>query len=473
MSQDPPAIDMDEGLLARLISRALGRGGDYADVFVEREHSLVLRWEEGRVKEARRQVVRGAGIRVLAGNQTGYAYTEELDEPALLAVADTAAHIARGGSGESADFTENERPEHYAVERPLGEVALADKVALLARIHETAAGERGVEKVQASYAESQREILIANSEGALLCDRQPLVRLNASVVFQKNGRRESAQLSDGGRVGLEFFDTHPVEELAREVLRMAALRFEAIEMEAGPMPVVLGAATSGVLLHEAVGHGLEADFNARGTSKFTGRVGEKVASELCTIVDDPSIPGDRGAINIDDEGSAVGRSVLIEDGVLRGYLHDRISARQLGTELTGNGRRESYRHHPQPRMTCTYLLPGDSAPEEIIGSVRRGFYAKNFSGGQVDIARGDFVFNVTEGYRIEDGRVTAPVKGATLIGNGPDIMGKVSMVGNDFELSRGTWTCGKRGQYVPVNVGQPHVKISEITVGGTRAGAAS
>jgi len=467
------AIDIDEGVLRRVLARALSRGGDYADLFVEREQDRILRWEEGRLAEALLNRGAGVGLRVLSGTRTGYAYSESFEEAALLAAADTAAHVADSdGAAVHAptSFRVPALPSHYPERRPLETGELADKVALLARMQEAALAEPGLLKMQGSYVESRREILVATSDGVLARDVQPMLRLNCSVVLGKNGRRESAGSSAGGRVDMEFLDGRPELEVAWEALRMARLRLVAEEAPAGPLPVVLGPGTSGILLHEAVGHGLEADFNHKGTSKFSGRIGEKVASSLCTVVDDPGLPSDRGAINVDDEGCPSKRTVLIEDGVLRSYMHDRLSARVMDVAPTGNGRRESFRHHPLPRMTNTYLLPGESEPGEILASVKRGLYAKHFSGGQVDIARGDFVFDVTEGYLIENGKVGPPVKGATLIGNGPEVMGRVSMVGDDLTISPGMWSCGKRGQRVPANVGLPHVKIDSITVGGTSTG---
>ena len=464
-------IELDEGVIGRVLARALSRGGDYADLFVEREQDRVLRWEEGRLSEALLSRSAGVGLRVLSGTRTGYAYSESFEETALLAAADTAAHVADAAAGQAPTaFRSPTLPDRYPERRSLEAGELAEKVGLLARMQEAAGDEPGLLKLQGSYVESRKEILIANSEGVLARDLQPMLRLNCSVVLGEGDRRESANASTGGRLGMEFVDGRPELEIAEEALRLARLRLAAEEAPAGPLPVVLGPGTSGILLHEAVGHGLEADFNHKGTSKFSGRIGETVASPLCTVVDDPGLEADRGAINVDDEGSPAERTVLIEDGVLRSYMHDRLSARIMGVAPTGNGRRESFRHHPLPRMTNTYLLPGESEPEEILASVERGLYAKHFSGGQVDIARGDFVFDVTEGYLIENGKVGPPVKGATLIGNGPEVMGRVSMVGRDLTISPGMWMCGKRGQRVPANVGLPHVKIDRITVGGTGMG---
>ncbi len=464
-----PLDALDASLLTRLLETALARGGDYADLFAEWELLRTLRWEEGRVREARASRMGGLGIRVLAGEQTGYAYSEDWSLRALEAAAATAAHIAAGEARPpAAALAAQALPDRYPIGRPFDAETLETRIGLLAALEAEAAGGE-VERVQASYNESLRDILIATSEGVLARDRQPLLRLNCSVLAARNGRRESGSASAGGRAGLEFFADHPAAAVAAEARRLALLGLVAGEAPAGAMPVVLGPAASGILLHEAVGHGLEADFNRKGTSKFSGRVGQRVASEHCTVVDDPGLPGDRGAINVDDEGCPSERTLLIENGVLKGYLHDRLSARAMGVAPTGNGRRESFRYHPLPRMTTTYLLAGESSLEAILAATPRGLYARQFSGGQVDIARGDFVFDVTEGYLIEDGAIGPPVKGATLIGNGPDVMQRVSMVAADFAISPGMWTCGKRGQSVPVNVGLPHLKIDEIVVGGTQA----
>jgi len=464
-------LELDESTLRRVLAKALGRGGDYADIFIESGEGRSLRWEEQCVKNAALFLTRGAGIRVLQGEKTGFAYSDELSEDALTRAADTAAHIAGGAAVDpAAAFSASvTRGDYYRPERPLEGVELTEKVALLERADAAArAFDPAVEKVTASLFHEHRDILIAGSDGMISHDHQPMVRMNVGVVTSAEGRREQAGEGLGGRRGMETLDGDRPEELARKVADMAVRKLGAAEAPAGTMPVVLGAGTSGVLLHEAVGHGLEADFNRKKTSTYSDRIGEQVASPHCSIVDDATIPGDRGAINVDDEGNATGRNLLIEKGVLRGYMHDRLSARIMGVAPTGNGRRESYRHPPLPRMTVTYMLPGEHDPGEIIESVEDGFYAKSLGGGQVDIARGDFVFSVTEGYRIRGGRIAELVKGASLIGNGPEVMGKVEMVGNNLVLSEGMWTCGKGGQSVPVGQGMPSVKVGEITVGGTK-----
>jgi TldD protein len=324
-------------------------------------------------------------------------------------------------------------------------------------------------KVQVSFAEELKEILIVNSDGKLVRDRQPLIRFGAYALAEQGEKRQGGSGGGGGRFGMEYFEKHPPEEHGREAARVALAMIDAKDAPAGQMEVVLGAGDSGILLHEAVGHGLEADFNRKGTSNYTDQIGKRVASDLCTVVDDGTLPHTRGAINTDDEGNLPRRNVLIENGILRAYMQDQLSSKHFKTEASGNGRRQSFRHAPLPRMTNTLMLAGTSDPQEIIGSVKRGVYAKRFSGGQVNISNGDFVFSLTEGYLIEDGKVTAPLKGVNLIGNGPDVLTKVAMVGTDFQLSDGIWTCGKDGQSVPVGVGTPSVKISAITVGGTKA----
>jgi len=469
LSDQLSALELDQALLRRVLARALARGGDYADIFIESGEGRSLRWEESRLKNAALYLTRGAGIRVLQGEKTGFAYTDELGEAALLRAAETAAHIAAGAAIDPAELRPSARGDHYRPVRPMEAVELPGKIALLERADSAArAVDPAVEKVNASLFHELRDILIAGSEGLIVHDRQPMVRMNVGVVAEKKGKREAAGEGLGGRRGMETLEGDRPEALARKVADLALRKLDAVEAPAGAMPVVLGAGTSGVLLHEAVGHGLEADFNRKKASTFSDRVGELVASPLCSIVDDATIAGDRGSINVDDEGSETRRNLLIDNGVLVGYMHDRLSARIMGATPTGNGRRESYRHSPLPRMTVTYMLPGESDPGEIIESVEEGFYAKSLGGGQVDIARGDFVFAVTEGYRIEGGKVAELVKGATLIGNGPEVMGRVEMVGNDLALSEGMWTCGKGGQSVPVGQGMPSVKVAEITVGGTK-----
>jgi TldD protein len=466
---------VDTPTIEKLLGIAMSRGGDYADLFFEYQLTNRISFEENMVKDAAKGIVTGVGMRVVAGEKTGYAYADDLSWEPMKRAAETAAHIASQSRDAVPVRVEPvELGNYYLVRDLAGESDIKRKLALIERANKKGyAVDPRIRKVTINYGDSIRFIQIANTAGQLVQDTQPMVRLRVQTLAEEGTEKQSGMMSGGGRVGLEFFDSTTPESLAEYAARQAITMLHAAEAPAGTMEVVLGNAYSGILLHEAVGHGLEADFNRKGTSNYSGRVGEMVASELCTVVDEGTIAGDRGAINVDDEGTSSQRNVLIERGRLVGYLHDRISAKAMGAELTGSGRRESYTYHPMPRMTTTYMLDGETTPEEMIRSVNRGFYAVAFGGGQVDISNGDFTFSVTEGYIIENGKVGSPVKGATLIGNGPDVLGKVVMVGNDFRFSEAMWTCGKSGQMVPVGVGLPHVKISEITVGGTRQMGAS
>ncbi len=458
--------------IEKLLAVALSRGGDYADLYFEYTVLSQLSLEEAIVKSATRSVTQGVGVRVLAGERTGYAYCDEIEVSAIRNAALTAAHIASSAAWSQPINASARAPLHnlYPVEQSSNDEALSQKIALLNRADRCArAFDRRIREVQAGISDEYRIILIATSNGLLTGDLQPLVRLGVTCIADDDGNLQVGRSGGGGRVGLDFFDQRLTpEHFATEAARQAIVQLEAIEAPAGTMEVVLGPGWPGILLHEAVGHGLEADFNRKGTSAFAGLIGQRVASELCTVIDDGTIPRRRGSINIDDEGTPSSRTVLIEKGILRGFLQDRLSAQLTGAEVTGNGRRESYRHMPLPRMTNTYMLGGQSTPEEIIRSVKRGLYAVQFGGGQVDITNGKFVFSASEAYLIEDGHITAPVKGATLIGNGPNALTKVTAVGNDMALDEGIGVCGKDGQSVPVGVGLPTIKISEMTVGGTK-----
>ncbi len=455
----------------RLLAEALHRGGDYADLFFEHSRSASFSFEDGRVKNVGRGVSLGMGARVVEGEATGYAYAQDLEEAPLRDAARTAASIAAGGGATKAvGVSRVQTPDYYPVQTPTLLAPDEDRLALIRRADAAARSyDPAVSKVQISLGEGLRHVLVATSDGRLVADEQPLFRFYVRVVAEKDGKRQSGSAGGGGRQGLAYFDGERPEELGREAARVALAMMNAQEAPAGPMTVVLGPGDSGILLHEAVGHGLEADFNRKGTSNYSGRVGESVASPLCSVVDDGTQSGARGSINTDDEGLDGRRTVLIEQGILKGYMHDRLSARLMGTDPTGNGRREDFTVTPYPRMTNTFLLAGDSDPEEIIRSVDRGIYACHFSGGQVNISNGDFVFSLTESYLIEDGKITAPLRGVNLIGNGPDALNQVSMVGTDFAASDGIWTCGKEGQSVPVGVGTPSIKLDGITVGGTQA----
>jgi TldD protein len=463
---------LDSVLLARVLSRALRRGGDFADVFFESRLTQTFRLQNGRIHEASSSVVRGAGVRVVVGPRAGYAYSDDLDEASLLRAADAASLISRDGREHDAvvSLTAASAPALYDAhaDEPADSARYVD---LLARADVAArAFDPRVDSVNATLTDELQYVQIASSDGRVVTDRRPLVSLGVQVVARENGRRENGYIGDGGRASIGVFDEKTPESLARESARIATIKLGAREAPAGELPVVIGAGGGGVLLHEAVGHGLEADFNRKGTSLYAGRVGERVASDLVTIYDDGDLPGERGTVAIDDEGTPGQHKVLVDRGILRGYMQDRLNARLMGVASTGSGRRESYRVLPQPRMCNTFMPAGTSTPEEIVGSIDRGLYAMSFSGGQVEISKGDFVFMIAEGYLIEHGKITAPVRGATLVGNGPDAMTKVTMVAHDARLANRSYTCGKGGQRVPVGVGIPTVKLSSCTVGGTGRG---
>jgi len=461
---------IDERILTELLDVALSRGGDYADLYFEHRQTSSISFEESKVKTAGGGITQGLGVRVLSGDSTGYAYTEDLSLASMRQAAATAAKICdRKDKVGPIDVAHAEAPDRYRIDKPSIEIASADKLSMIRRADEAArAYDPSITRVNIGFVEEVKHVMVASSDGRLTADFQPMLRFNIQCLSEIGNSRQTAIDGGGGRMGMEYFVDHPPEDVARNAARQAVTLQQGVEAPAGTIPVVLGAGESGILLHEAVGHGLEADFNRKKTSNYSDRVGESVASELCTVIDDGTIDHHRGTINVDDEGNIGKKNVLIENGVLQGYLQDRISARHFGVEPSGNGRRESFRHFPMPRMTNTYMLPGQSTPEDIIRSVKKGLYCKAFSGGQVNISKGDFVFSVTEGYLIEDGEVTHPVKNVNIIGNGPDTLSKVTMVGNDFTLSDGRWTCGKEGQSVPVGVGMPTVLVSGITVGGTQ-----
>lgn len=469
------AAPIDHAIADKLLAEALSQGGQYADLFFEFNASAAYGYEDGILKSATRTTVLGLGVRVVIGESTGYAYTEDLSEASMLRIAQTASRIARSGQKLApVAFQPVSVPSRYPVQELSLDIAGEAKRDILERADRAGhAADPRIVRVTASLTESLRELLVITSTGKWASDRQPSLRFSVSVLAEGNGKKQSGSSGGGGRLGMEYFDTHSPEQHATEAVREATVMLDAREAPAGEMAVVLSPGDGGILLHEAVGHGLEADFNRKGSSHYTGRIGQTVASELCTVVDDATRDHDRGAINVDDEGNVPTSSVLIEKGRLSGYMHDRHSADFYGVTASGNGRRQSFRDHPMPRMTTTVLMGGQDAPEDIIRSVKRGIYARKFGGGQVDISNGDFVFSLTEGYLIEDGKITAPVKGVNLIGNGPDVMGKVVALGHDLEHSDGIWTCGKEGQRVPVGVGCPTVKISSVTVGGTEVGGVS
>ncbi len=465
---------MTEGALERTLGAALERKADYADLYFEYRSAEGLSLEDSIVNRTSKSLSHGVGVRVCAEDRTGYAYSDEVTVDRMRLAAEAARAIAHSG-GDAPAAVQVGRPvarhELYELESTPLEVPLEERARLLNEVDRVAREfDPRVKSVMASFAAERKIVMVVNSEGRIAADVQPLCRLNVMVIAEDDKGRQSGSSGGGGRVEWSFFfEGDRWREHALAAARQAIINLDAVDAPAGEMMVVLGPGWPGILLHEAIGHGLEGDFNRKRTSAFSGRIGERVASEFCTVVDDGTIPNRRGSLNIDDEGTPTSRTVLIEKGILRGYLQDRLNARLMKMEPTGNGRRESFAHSPMPRMTNTFMLPGESTPEEIISSVRNGLYAVNFGGGQVDITNGKFVFSASEAYLIEDGKVTRPVKGATLIGNGPDVLTRVTMVGNDLELDAGVGTCGKDGQSVPVGVGLPTIRIDGITVGGTRS----
>jgi TldD protein len=465
---------LGEGDLDRALRTSLRSGVDAADLYfqVSRHESWSL--EDGIVKEGSHSIEQGVGVRALAGEKTGFAYSDEIVLPALMHASAAAGAIARAGQqGALKAWSERESGHSlYGAADPIGSLSDDDKVALLQRVDAaTRAIDPRVRQVMASLVAVHETVLVCSSDGVLAADVRPLVRMNVSVIVEDEGRREQGYTGGGGRFGYQhFLESDRAFEYGREAVRQALVALEAVPAPAGEMVVVLGPGWPGVLLHEAIGHGLEGDFNRKGTSAFSRRLGEQVASPLCTIVDDGTLPLRRGSLNVDDEGTPTRSTVLIENGRLAGYLQDKLNARLMGMQPTGNGRRQSFAHLPLPRMTNTYMLPGSHTPEEIIASVAKGIYARNFGGGQVDITSGKFVFSASEAYLIDKGRLGAPIRDATLVGDGPSVLRKVSMVGNDLRLDEGVGTCGKEGQSVPVGVGQPTLRVDGLTVGGT-AGA--
>lgn len=458
--------------IQNVLGTVLGHSIDNADLYFQSTYSESWALEDGIIKGGNFNIDRGVGVRAMSGEKTGFAYSDDIVLPALEQAANAARTIGMHGGNQPAKAYHWMRGhELYLPVNPLGSMTETDKVALLQRIDRYARSQDPrVIQVNVSLAAEYDTILVMASDGHAGADVRPLVRLNVSVVVEQNGQREQGYAGGGGRYDYQYFLADDrAFGYAREAIRQALVNLEAIPAPAGTMPVVLGPGWPGVLLHEAVGHGLEGDFNRKGTSVFAGRLGERVASPLCTVVDDGTLPNRRGSLNIDDEGVPTQCTVLIEKGILKNYIQDKRNARLMGMQPTGNGRRQSYSHVPMPRMTNTYMLAGQSTPEEIISSVKKGIYAVNFGGGQVDITSGKFVFSASEAYLIENGKITSPVKGATLIGNGLEVLNKVSMVGNDLQLDTGIGICGKDGQSVPVGVGQPTLKVDALTVGGTAA----
>ncbi len=460
---------LDDSALQRVFGQMLTHQVDYADLYFQYSRSEGWSLEEGIVKSGSFNIDQGVGVRAVSGEKTAFAYSDDISLAALTAAAHATRAIARqGAAGATQVATRGNGRNLYLPQDPLASLDDAAKVALLEKVERRArALDARVTQVIAHLGGEYEVVLVTRSDGVTAADVRPLVRMSLQVIVEQNGRREQGSSGGGGRFGYAYFTDAILEDYAQKAVSQALINLDARPAPAGTMTVVLGPGWPGVLLHEAIGHGLEGDFNRKGSSAFSGRIGERVAAPGVTVVDDGTIRERRGSLNIDDEGNPTQRNVLIENGVLKNYMQDSLNARLMGVPVTGNGRRESYAHVPMPRMTNTYMLNGDKDPQEIIASVKQGLYAVNFGGGQVDITSGKFVFSASEAYMIEDGKVTYPVRGATLIGNGPDVLERVAMIGNDLALDTGVGTCGKEGQSVPVGVGQPTLRIDALTVGGT------
>ena len=465
---DRPDATLDRDAAHRLTAQGLANSDD-GELFLEYRESEAISLDDGRIRSASFDTTLGFGLRAVAGEATGYAHSGELTEDALARAAATVSAVTTGHNGTVAEAPPGRNIRLYTDANPLAGMPFATRSGILAEIDAYARSrDSRVKQVMASISGEFQAVRIMRSDGTNVADLRPLVRLNVAVVVEENGRRETGSYGTGGRYAYDrLIDPATWHHAVEEALRTAIVSLSSQPAPAGDMPVVLGAGWPGILLHEAIGHGLEGDFNRKGTSAFAGLLGQRIASKGVTVVDDGTIPDRRGSLTVDDEGTPTGRCTLIEDGILTGYLQDRLNARLMGVRPTGNGRRQSYAHAPMPRMTNTIMLGGDASTDDMIRSVKRGLYAVNFGGGSVDITSGKFVFSASEAYLIEDGKITAPVKGATLIGNGPEALTKVEMIGGDMELDPGVGTCGKNGQGVPVGVGQPTLKLSGLTVGGT------
>ena len=463
--------------LNRVFAEISAHRADDADIYFQYTRSEGWSLEEGIVKAGSFNIDQGVGIRTVFGDKTAFAYSDNIHLQALLDAARVTRDIApsrsaRGTKAKTVNLSHALKPyarDLYHAQDPIASLDSQQKVALLEKLEKLArAQDPRVSQVMANLSAEYDVVLIARADGTLAADVRPLVRINCAVIVEANGRREQGSMGGGARQDFSYFTDEVLSQYAREAVRQALVNLEAKPAPAGVLPVVLGAGWPGILLHEAIGHGLEGDFNRKGSSAFSGKIGQRVAAKGVTVVDDGTLAGRRGSLNVDDEGCPTACTTLIEDGILKGYLQDAMNARLMKTRRTGNGRRESYAHLPMPRMTNTYMLGGQHAPEEIIASVKHGIYAPNFSGGQVDITNGKFVFSTSEAYLIENGKITTPIKGATLIGNGPDALTKIRMIGNDMALDSGVGTCGKDGQSVPVGVGQPTLRIDGLTVGGSQ-----
>jgi len=464
---DPSGLDVAalQGVLGNIMTHKV----DYADLYFQYSRSESWGLEEGQVKSGNFSIDQGVGVRAVSGEKTAFAYSDDINLPALQQAADVTRAIAALGAEQSTQAVRKiEAPQLYIPNDPIASLSADAKVKLLERLEMFARkADTRITQVMASIAGEYEVVMVARHDGVMAADVRPLVRLSIQVIAEHDGRREQGSAGGGGRFDYSYFTDDVLQDYAKKAVHQALTNLDARPAPAGSMTVVLGAGWPGILLHEAIGHGLEGDFNRKGSSAFAGKIGQRVASEGVTVVDDGTIADRRGSLNVDDEGNPTQRTVLIEDGILRGYIQDSLNSRLMGMPLTGNARRESYAHIPMPRMTNTYMLNGNMPPEEIIKSVKKGLYAANFGGGQVDITSGKFVFSAAEAWMIEDGKLTYPVKGATLIGNGPDVLTRVSMIGNDMALDSGVGTCGKEGQSVPVGVGQPTLRIDGLTVGGT------
>jgi len=481
MATDPPGapaahpyfdwFGVDDAMITRVLSAAMNQGADFADLYFQHRSANSIVLEDGIISRASTGVDRGVGIRVVVGDQTGYAYSEDIDLPSMLKAASTASSIASGGGGAPPqEMQSRESSDLYPVARGWDSVSVTEKLPLLQKTEALARSlDSHIIKVSVSWADSDERVLIATSDGNLLADRRPMSRLFCSVTAEKDGEIQSNGSNMAARRGIDWYDDERIQTICSEAVDRTMILFEARRPPAGELPVVLAAGASGILLHEAVGHGMEADFNRKGTSIYATMIDQQVAPDSVTIVDSAEHPHERGALNVDDEGNATERTVLVENGVMRTYLHDRISATHYGVSPTGSGRRESFRHVPMPRMRCTYMENGPHTKDEIIESVKFGIVAETFRNGQVQIGAGDYTFYIRNGWLIEDGKVTAPIKDCNIIGNGPESLRDITMVADDMKLDTGGWTCGKEGQSVPVSQGMPTVLVSKLTVGGVNA----